>query len=73
MRGAAHWEMILVHGFRISIHAPHAGSGKSSVSNVYNEEIFQSTLPMRGAAYHSLFIPICEHIFQSTLPMRGAA
>jgi len=35
---------------RISIHAPHAGSGIDKVRVKADGELFQSTLPMRGAA-----------------------
>ena len=35
--------------FRISIHAPHAGSDPCERADVYQESLFQSTLPMRGA------------------------
>ena len=56
---------------KISIHAPHAGcDGKPSLL-VFDNCVFQSTHPMRGAT--SLLSRFnCLDIFQSTHPMRGA-
>jgi len=57
----------------ISIHAPHAGSGTTDLTCATLLMIFQSTLPMRGAAGKVAGKAINVNIFQSTLPMRGAA
>jgi len=39
-----------VYCLQISIHAPHAGSGSLNTTNSQRNLLFQSTLPMRGAA-----------------------
>jgi len=39
----------------ISIHAPHAGSGRKIKGVLVYERKFQSTLPMRGAAQATIF------------------
>ena len=55
----------------ISIHAPRAGSdgGSRGVRPLCN--LFQSTLPVRGATYYS-YKGALYLAFQSTLPVRGA-
>ena len=55
----------------ISIHAPHARSDKFALFRPYYEQIFQSTLLMRGATATRPFIAV-HASFQSTLLMRGA-
>ena len=60
-----------LHG-SISIHAPREGSDDISAGNKTATEIFQSTLPARGATIASMKSLWEEHEFQSTLPARGA-
>ena len=55
----------------ISIHTPHAGSDHRFQAHGVHVLLFQSTLPMRGATFHST-TSSPNLIFQSTLPMRGA-
>ena len=58
-------------GYEISIHAPREGSDNRSLTRASLSELFQSTLPARGATQgpHQTG-PSCQ--FQSTLPARGA-
>ena len=57
---------------RISIHAPRTGSDISAAYGAQLANIFQSTLPARGAT-RPIYIFICScPLFQSTLPARGA-
>ena len=46
----------------ISIHAPNAGSDKGRTERISDRQIFQSTLPARGATSRSPFEPLCWHI-----------
>ncbi len=55
----------------ISIHAPRAGSDSSINAGLLTADVFQSTLPVRGATVWKLQSSITM-IFQSTLPVRGA-
>ena len=55
----------------ISIHAPRTGSDLQIALNRATKQIFQSTLPARGATYTAI-VKAFEGVFQSTLPARGA-
>ena len=55
----------------ISIHAPREGSDKAGVPINVAKELFQSTLPVRGATDGGQSGGH-ENGFQSTLPVRGA-
>ena len=55
----------------ISIHAPREGSDVGVLFRNREWEIFQSTLPVRGATNEKLRAEL-EQVFQSTLPVRGA-
>ena len=57
--------------FCISIHAPRAGSDFGDDVEKYGQEIFQSTLPVRGATIFAKKLVTLSK-FQSTLPVRGA-
>ena len=57
---------------RISIHAPRTGSDKTKPPTERGNEIFQSTLPARGATSHRRVFLVYGCPFQSTLPARGA-
>ena len=57
----------------ISIHTPHAGSDVDPYHPLMGGvNIFQSTLPMRGATFSPAELCGLPKAFQSTLPMRGA-
>ena len=58
--------------FSISIHAPRAGSDYSEIADFVDDDIFQSTLPVRGATTSGSVIDERVPRFQSTLPVRGA-
>jgi len=62
MRGAAVLRVPRVIPYPISIHAPHAGSGKLEAELRDLENEFQSTLPMRGAADNKVLISFDEEI-----------
>ncbi len=55
----------------ISIHAPRTGSDDPHWKKSERAPLFQSTLPARGATFHSIQAPSLD-LFQSTLPARGA-
>ena len=55
----------------ISIHAPLAGSDTFAAQQIVHGDLFQSTLPLRGATRGSRVIQ-APRVFQSTLPLRGA-
>ena len=55
----------------ISIHAPREGSDKFHWISGAPRQLFQSTLPVRGATLLALFSHTVS-VFQSTLPVRGA-
>ena len=55
----------------ISIHTPLAGSDPPQFSHSTASQLFQSTLPLRGATEPEDILAMSE-IFQSTLPLRGA-
>ena len=56
---------------RISIHAPREGSDLTEQRKDYEAQLFQSTLPVRGATQFTARFNSAI-IFQSTLPVRGA-
>ena len=58
--------------FRISIHAPRAGSDDYMGFAVGTYNLFQSTLPVRGATRVAEAVEFERELFQSTLPVRGA-
>ena len=55
----------------ISIHAPRTGSDVAIRASMANLDLFQSTLPARGAT-PTIAAQHCIFRFQSTLPARGA-
>ena len=55
----------------ISIHAPRTGSDDLLVNGLWHDQIFQSTLPARGATTAPNQVQSFRE-FQSTLPARGA-
>ena len=57
--------------FAISIHAPRTGSDITVTIAVEIHEVFQSTLPARGATTPQE-VTLTSKTFQSTLPARGA-
>ncbi|ERL04067.1 hypothetical protein HMPREF1986_02863 [Oribacterium sp. oral taxon 078 str. F0263] len=59
------------HNQNISIHAPLAGSDQAGRGFSEGYQLFQSTLPSRGATLAQT-IGRKSHGFQSTLPSRGA-
>ena len=59
------------HIVHVSIHAPRAGGDGLGTVIGTGWQKFQSTLPVRGATYASVFDQKL-YIFQSTLPVRGA-
>ena len=62
---------ISVDGEFISIHTPLAGSDDTLTTSKPAFELFQSTLPLRGAT-SDRYEDIIDIKFQSTLPLRGA-
>ena len=56
----------------ISIHAPREGSDTVCQAFDFKGIRFQSTLPVRGATYHTSTTGQISPEFQSTLPVRGA-
>ena len=56
----------------ISIHAPRTGSDLRSAGAHPALDLFQSTLPARGATITRLTMTFWQRSFQSTLPARGA-
>ena len=71
MRGATDQYKPCVYLENISIHTPHAGSDAAQPDSSSSVDIFQSTLPMRGATTRICDIRRVSR-FQSTLPMRRA-
>ena len=57
---------------RISTHAPRTGSDAFAVIWEEVEEVFQPTLPARGATHLPLALGHADFPFQPTLPARGA-
>jgi len=58
---------------QVSIHAPNEGSDEMAEAGDVGIELFQSTLPMKGATWKQMFNTwLLEQLFQSTLPMKGA-
>ena len=57
--------------FNISIHAPREGSDADYVGFLLPQDLFQSTLPVRGATIWGA-ARFAKNKFQSTLPVRGA-
>ena len=55
----------------VSIHAPNEGSDFVGLDARAVAEMFQSTLPMKGATWAAEATGGVE-VFQSTLPMKGA-
>ena len=55
----------------ISIHAPREGSDQHRSRQAVWRDVFQSTLPVRGATA-SQAEQSAQEAFQSTLPVRGA-
>ena len=72
MRGATSRLLPLSSASAISIHAPHARSDMTLLSNQLARPLFQSTLLMRGATRTTVLARILHTSFQSTLLMRGA-
>ena len=56
----------------ISIHAPHTGRDDAPAAPEYDEDIFQSTRPIRGATKFDPELEARLVKFQSTRPIRGA-
>ena len=56
----------------ISIHAPRTGSDIIPIVQQWEDELFQSTLPARGATRRQRVGTGAQSGFQSTLPARGA-
>ena len=57
---------------KISIHAPREGSDDIINSQSKSEEVFQSTLPVKGATTTVGAMCARPKEFQSTLPVKGA-
>ena len=71
MKGATRTCNDNVQNVFISIHAPNEGSDMEITGIRGIAEIFQSTLPMKGATHGRINI-VSKTPFQSTLPMKGA-
>ena len=56
----------------ISTHAPRAGSDNHGSDGIMLVELFQPTLPVRGATLLTLLRILTFRLFQPTLPVRGA-
>ena len=71
MRGATWYSRWHCARDWISIHAPHEGCDQNQRNDTYDNYVFQSTHPMRGAtATGKVTAGLTQ--FQSTHPMRGA-